>query len=141
MAYSVLADLYEKISEQELILLTDDIGAGAINTDRIEETSAAAAAEIDGYVGVRYLVPVVAPIPALLKLLSIDIQIYRLYGRRARPQKVIDDYKEAMRKLEHIAKGMLTLGIPPPPAAGASSLEGEVFAPERLFTRTTLEDF
>ena len=138
--YIVQADLKDKLADNQLMQLTDDSHSGQIVTETVVQAIADAEAEIDGYVAAQYGVPILAPIPRLLKALAIDITVYKLYARRQRvPDDVKDMYREAMRKLEQIARGILLLGpgIPDPLILNA----GEIFGPERLFTRETMKGF
>ena len=54
MAYSTQTDLLEQITEDELIQLTDDADAGAVDSDAVTRAIVDADAEIDGYCGSRY---------------------------------------------------------------------------------------
>ena len=72
MAYCVLDDLKEKISEEELIQLTDDEETGLIVTSRTDRAISDADALIDGYCGRRYSVPL-DPVPAIIRKFSVDI--------------------------------------------------------------------
>ena len=70
--------------------------------------------EIDGYLGSRYTLPI-EPAPDILKRLCVDISLYRVSSeadtgteeRRTR-------YKDAVKLLEQISKGVVTLGLPQP---------------------------
>ena len=142
MSYIVQADLLAQVSEAQLVQLTDDETIGVVNTTRVSQAIADADAEIDGYVATRYAVPVAAPVPALLKKLSIDITIYNLWRRRQKiPELVRTAYEDAIKKLEQIAKGTITLGVDPAPAESSKSSAGETFGPERVFDRDKMGGF
>lgn len=122
MPYCTLDDLIKLLPEETLIQLTDDEGAGEVNQARIDEAVSQADAEIDSYAGGRYGVPLSGP-PDLIRKLSVDIALYHLYSRRVdeMPATRADRYKAAVRILENIAKGIVTLGITPPPAPPAQN--------------------
>ncbi len=142
MAYIVRDDLKGQISEEQLTQLTDDDKAGTPDENKINRAIAEAEAEVNGYVATKYAVPVAAPTPVLLKSLSIDIAIYRLWRRRQRvPDENRKAYEDAVAKLKDIAKGVLTLGIDPAPAESTKGSSGEVFGPERVFDRDKLGGF
>jgi phage gp36-like protein len=143
MAYSTLTDLKKLLPEELLIQLTDDEGAGVVNQGRIDEAIAGADTEIDSYCGVKYAVPFAAPVPDLVKKLSIDISIYNLYSRKVEelPATRADRYKNAIRQLEGIAGGKISIGeaTEPTPAAGADG--AEISGSDRIFTRDNMSGF
>ncbi len=140
MAYAVTADLLQQISQAELIQLTDDTLLGQIDESRVARAIADAGAEIDGYLAKVFSVPV-SPVPDLVRNLTVAIAIYNLYSRRSEvPDNRLERYRAAVRTLENISRGLLTLGtVPAPPenTGEAGTFEGA----ERVFKRSTLEDF
>lgn len=142
MAYIVQADLLAQLSNAQLIQLTDDAKTGSVDAAKVTQGITDAEAEINGFLATRYSTPVAAPVPDLIKKLSIDVTIYNLYRRRQRiPQDVRQAYEDAIKKLEQIAKGLITLGIDPPPAESSKATQGETFGPARVFDRGKLESF
>ncbi len=144
MAYSALDDIKKMLPESELVALTDDEGLDSINQDRVDEAIASADAEIDGYLGVRYSVPL-GTTPALVKKLSVDIAIYTLYSRTVQscPEIRTDRYKAAIKKLEAIAAGKISLGIAqePDPATPDSGAETNQSSSSQVFGRDKMEGF
>jgi phage gp36-like protein len=142
MSYIVQSDLLSQVSEEQLVQLTDDPKIGIVDTARVTAAIANAEAEIDGYVATRYAVPLAAPVPALIKTLSIDVAIYHLWRRRQKvPDLVRTAYEDAVKKLEAIAKGTITLGVDPPPAESSKGTAGETFGPDRVFDRDKMGSF
>jgi phage gp36-like protein len=139
--YCTLDDLRAQVPEAVLVDLTDDEGTGAINADRVNAAIASASSEIDGYCQSRYPVPF-DPVPPFIKKLAVDITLYNLFARRgydedSADRSILDRYKNAVRVLENIAKGVVTLGQPtPPPATGIN-----IASSERKFSRKSLEAF
>lgn len=144
MAYSILADIEELLPETTIVQLTDDEDLGTINEVRVTEAIASADAEIDTYCGTKYSVPF-SPVPPVIKKCSVDMAIYNLYSRKAEelPQTRTDRYKNAIRLLEAIAKGTISIGEIPEPTASedASSAECNKTSSDRIFTRDKLEGF
>jgi len=142
MPYIVQADLSEKVSTAELIQLTDDAKLGVVDTTVVAKLIASAEAEIDGYLATRYAVPLAAPVPTLVKKWAVDLTVYNLYLRRRR---VTEDaqraYDDAIKQLRDTAKGLLTLGLDPPPARSALSSQGAVLSNESAWSRDKLDDF
>lgn len=144
MAYSVLNDLKKMIPEESLIQLTDDEGYGTVNQTRIDEAIAQADAEIDSYCGGKYSIPFAAPVPDIVKKISVDIAIYNLYSRRVEviPDVRTDRYKNAIRQLEGISKGIISIGEDPAPAAPTTGgVKTNKTDNDRTFTKTKLEGF
>ena len=140
MGYALQEDLTKQLPVDDLIMLTDDVGAGVVDSVMVTSALEDADTEIDGYLGSRYTLPLETP-PAILNKLAVDITIYNLYGRRGGPPDHVDArYKNAVRFLENIAKGDISLGPEDPEGTGSGDT-AEVSAPTRIFTRTTLEGF
>lgn len=109
MAYSVQADLEKLLNPSVLVQLTDDDGDGLADTATITEAIAEADAEIDGYLGARYTIPV-SPVPPLLRQLSVAVSAWRLYSRRSLSNdRRRQDYDDAVAKLKALATGTMVL--------------------------------
>lgn len=131
MSYATLTDLIAAYGEDELIQLTDPDGE-AIKPALIERALADAQAEIDGYLAVRFTLPLAANPPVLVSR-SCDIALYRLMTL-ARQNDVEDArrrYEDAVRFLRDVAAGRATLGNVEPVAKGAGAAQmvsaGRVF--------------
>jgi phage gp36-like protein len=111
MPYVTPQALIDRFGEHEIVQLTDratprnqavDDAVAQLACDR-------AGAEIDGYVGARYTLPL-ASTPELLTLLALDVARYHLFEMVEPPTVVRDRYKEATRTLEAIRDGKQPLG-------------------------------
>ncbi len=142
MAYSTIDDIRKLLPEEELIALTDDEALGAVNQGRVDEAIAQADAEVDSYCAVRYSVPV-TPVPELLKKLSVDIAVYALYSRTVQsvPEVRAERYRSAIRQLEGISKGTLTLGVEQAQTADSSGAETNKTSDTSVFNRSGMEGF
>lgn len=150
--YCTLIDIKKLLPEEIIIQLTDDenLQPAAIdpaNPDhaaiigRIDEAIATADSEIDGYCGSKYTVPFNS-IPRIVKGLSIEISTYYLYKRRTVPEEIEKAYDKAISKLKDISRGLLSLGIdPPPPAATTGGAEANKSVSDRIFTRQSMKGF
>jgi phage gp36-like protein len=111
--YCTLDDIKKQVQEATLIEITDDSLSNEINTEVIEETLSYAQTLIDGYLRGRYTLPLPAT-PEIVKVLATDLSIYRLYSRRFHtdmPDSINDKYKNSIKLLEKIQKGIVSLGI------------------------------
>lgn len=141
MSYCTLDDIKEQIPEDELIQLTDDEDLGVVDTSVTDRAIADADAEIDGYCGKRYGVPI-SPTPAIIRKVSVDIAIYNLFSRR---QGADEDrrtrYKDAIKFLENVAKGVVTLGADDPDSPPSNIHKPKIVQSDRVFSRETLKDW
>lgn len=143
MSYCTQADILEALDQETLIQLTDDADAGSVDESVVERAVSDADSEIDAYCGRRYSVPF-ATVPAIIRKLSVDIAIYHLYGRRAAgdiPEARKARYTNAVRLLEHISKGIVTLGGDDPAGNPPATDRAGVRANDRTFSRETMKGF
>ena len=114
MGYCTIADLVEAFTADKLRQLTDDAKTGAYNSTTLQNAINDGQEEIDPYCRTRYDASMpFATVPEMLKAINVDIAIYRLHKRRGRiPQEIVDAYDKAIKKLENIAKGIITIGLP-----------------------------
>jgi phage gp36-like protein len=140
--YSTLDDIKKLIPEEVVIQLTDDENLGVVNQTRIDEAIASADGEINGYCGARYTVPF-STVPDIIRKMSVDIAIYNLYSRRLEeiPETRADRYKNAIRQLEGIAKGVISIGESIAPPAETGGAECNKTESDRIFTRDKLTGF
>ena len=141
--YSTLTDIKKLIPEESIIQLTDDENTGAVVESRVTEAIAQADAEIDSYCGGKYSVPFTV-VPDIVKKISVDIAIYNLYSRRVEeiPETRTDRYKNAIRQLEGISKGTISIGeAAEPTAADQGGTETNKTESDRIFTRGNLDGF
>jgi len=139
MSYATATDLRQWIDEAALVQLTDDQDAGTADEDIIESVLEAASTEIDGYLGGRYELPMAAP-PAILKKLCVDIAGWLLHVRRdvGAPEHWQRRYDNAVRFLEQVAAGKITLGAGDPVKTTGSDT-ASITGPERLMGREGLK--
>lgn len=139
MSYATKQDMINRFGAEELIQLTDESGAGDIDDDMLDRAFADADADINGYLAGRYAVPL-ANTPPVVTRLACEIARYHLYNKAA-PETVAQRYKDAIRTLEGIAKGLIGIGLDALGAPIAPSGAPEFNAPERVFTAGTLVDY
>jgi|Deesub1362B_J571_1020462.scaffolds.fasta_scaffold00331_35 phage gp36-like protein len=114
MAYCTLDDLKKIMDPERIRQLTDDNQTGSIDQNIVDAEIEGADAEINGYCQEKYTVPL-SPVPTLIKELSKKITRYRLYMRRGKvPEEIQNDYKNCVKILENIARGLISLGASEP---------------------------
>jgi len=116
MSYSNKSDILKQLAESALIELTDDEGTGSVNDDVVNRAIADSDATIEAYCARRYKIPL-SSVPDKVRQVGVDIDIYNLYSRKGDviPDLRNDRYKEAIRLLEKISEGKISLGLQPPP--------------------------
>ncbi|MBO6273472.1 DUF1320 domain-containing protein [bacterium] len=136
VSYCSSSDIESYISTPTLIQLTNDEGGDVINNIVTQEAIIYASTLIDGYLRGRYTLPLDTQFP-LLKILCIDISVYRLYSRRMRdemPEVIENAYKNAISTLRDIQKGVVSL------QAENDLLESSGFNPQEYKTNKDLID-
>ncbi len=143
MAYCTLDDIVKKrISEEDLIGLTDDYGDGVLDAEVVSGAIAEADELIDGYLRTRDFELPLATVPGVLRRLSAAIATYLLYGRRPHletPERVKNDYTGALKTLEKIQRGEIQIGAGEPATEAPGTLQTS--APEKLFGSDTLDKY
>ncbi|HOW51758.1 MAG TPA: DUF1320 domain-containing protein [bacterium] len=149
MPYSALADLVKVIDERELIQLSnDDTSATAVNAVNVAQAITDADNLIDGYVSGRYSLPL-APVPGLIKKISVDLAVYNLWARRRRaemPEGIENSYKNAIKLLERMQEGKILLSATQIPSGneasgGLGDMRVNKTAADRVFNKDLMEKF
>ncbi len=143
MPYCTQPDIIGRISEETLIQLTDDDNLGVVDSALVELHAADAAELIDGYLRGRYTLPLETT-PGIIKSLALDLTVYSLYSRRAEfetPKPVLERQQAALKILREIQSGVIALGAAGVETPSTVSGAGKVAAPERIFTKTVLDNY
>ncbi len=108
MAYSTESNLLERITEQDLIQLTDDNNLGQIGSAKVTAAIAAADGIIDSYAAGRNQLPLV--VNEIVEKLSVDLALYQLYSRRGVVPEVVKDGRDhAISLLKSVSAGKASL--------------------------------
>lgn len=123
--YCTIEDLINRVTEKTLANLTNDVlPANSVKKEIAEENITIADDLINSSLRNKYILPLKS-VPNLVKQLSADIAIYRLYCRR--PQNVPENYKKnyevALQMLKDLQSGAKVLDIP------SSSFDGDTAQP------------
>ena len=107
MDYCTIEDIDTHISTPTLIQLTNDDGEETVDREVATEALVYSSAIIDGYLRGRYTLPLDTHFP-LLRILAIDLSVYRLYARRMAdemPEVIENAYKNAIATLRDAITG------------------------------------
>lgn len=114
MPYAILDDIKDSMPDTTIAQLTDDTpSASVIDNDIITEQIARADSYIDTLIVSQYTIPLTAPVPDIIKSISVRITIYYLYVRRDAdvPEAREAVYNEAIKDLKEIRDGKTPLPI------------------------------
>lgn len=115
MTYISIDELKALVPDGVMRELSDDVAGGEINFDLVQTVIVEACEEVDGYLRNRYTLPF-ANTPTLVKQCAKQIARYALYERRPEgfelPPAVVDGRKVAIKNLENIRDGKLSIGVP-----------------------------
>lgn len=140
MAYCTQSDLLNQITEAEMVQLTDDAGAGAIDSVKVDAALNAASATIDAYSGARYALPLQPS--EKVKHLCIDLAIYELEKRRRRIREATLAARDAaLAFLRDLALGRAVLDQPSGAQPQATEADVKKTEQERVFSDENLEGF
>lgn len=141
MSYTTLAALTDRYGERMLAALTDRAvpATGDVDEDVVDRAIADAAAVIDGHLAVRYRLPLAA-VPPLVGDLAARIAIWNLHTAAADP-KIEADYREAIRTLEGLSKGVLRLDLDGVEPAAAGNSGARITDRDRPMTAENLKGY
>lgn len=113
--YSTVDEVKKMVDEGAMVYLTDDNRTGEIDETKITDAISDADSEINGYIQKRYPLPLPS-VPPVINKLSKDIALYNLFSRRGIDKEKNDDtvlqrYKNAVKFLENLSKGIVDLGV------------------------------
>lgn len=107
--YATVADLEQRMGEQELAQLTDPLHSGSPDPALALAALADASAEIDGYLAVRYRLPL-PTVPTVLVRMACDLARLALW-RDVAPERVVSQAEHARRLLRDLSRGAMSLGL------------------------------
>ncbi len=135
MPYATQQHLIDRFGGDELAQLTDRVNGSVIDAAVVARALSDADAEIDGYLAVRFALPL-PRVPAVLVRIACDMARFRLYD--SVPDSIRKRYEDAVRDLKGYASGSLALDGVAPLLPAATSVAVKVQAPDRLFGTDTL---
>lgn len=141
MPYATQADMVSHLGEREVIAITDRNLTGAIDSAVLADALDLASDEIDAYLEGRYALPL-PRVPRLLTRLCCDIARYRLCGADAQEtEPTRNRYKDALKMLEQIKKGELTLGLDSAQQEVGTRPTVQIKNGRRTFSQNDLADY
>lgn len=110
MSYINQHDVVQRLGSQQFINLTDIDGDGIADAAFLADNISDVEAEVDGYIGQRYSLPLSSS-PAILKRICVDILVYRLSAYGAlNTEEITKRYNDAVSWLKEVADGSFILG-------------------------------
>lgn len=141
MAYCTVSDMVSRFGLQDMTLLAwrDGIAQDELNAPVIEQAIADATAEINGYIGGRYDLPL-PQVPDVLINHACAIARYFLSGDRA-PEQVKERYESVIAYLIKVGEGKLSLGLAANEPAEPSGTIAVMQADGHIFNRNNSKGF
>lgn len=139
--YATQQDIIDRYTEDQLLIVaTHPDSTDAIDAVRVERALEDASAEIDGYLDVRYALPLTAPYPSELIRRCCDIAMYLLpVDALQRTEEQERRYKLTLQWLEKVRSGDVKLNVPLAEGETAETEDAaSITSEERLFTRTKM---
>jgi len=139
MAYATKADIQKRVTNAQLVQLTDFDQGGEVDDEKITEALAKATGIIDSYAAGRYTLPLV--VSDQVKDLCVVLAVYKLYEGRGQQDVKKSEYDEAMRFLRDVSAAKAQLDQPGKKQASEMDVvkpdhtdadEQEVFDDEKL---------
>lgn len=147
MGYCTQAQLETVVGATLIQQLTDDELEGSGNAQiavRVAKAITDASGVIDGFLRLRYTVPLAEPVPALITKIAQDLSLFELHRRREHevgmPAGALQAQQQALAQLKAMRDGDMDLGVEPPPAA-SSATYALADSDDVLFSDETLEEF
>lgn len=113
MSYASVDDMIRKFGQREMIALTDNEEpyTNQLVVEKVEAALASACSLIDGHLATRFAVPI-RPVPIFLREVACDLARWELaVGESRETQRDVDRRNAAMKVLDRINKGDISLGI------------------------------
>lgn len=141
MPYTTLDQMEDRFGTQMLIDLTDrgEVATGTIDMDVMNKALTSTDAIIDGYLKVRYALPLSEEQP-LVKELAEAIAIYKLHVYQP-DEKIAQDYRDAIASLRLIGEGAIQLSAAGVAPADSGTGGARVTDRERPFTEGNMKGF
>lgn len=150
----VASDAHKRVVDFDLMELTlqggdrsaytdDDVAHADAALQRIVDAITDADGLINGFLVKRYPLPL-DPIPRLVTAWSRDITRYLLHKDRLSAEStdpIVRNYKDAMKMLQQVADGKLSLGIDDPIAESPDAFDVRFDSDPKVFGRNELNRF
>lgn len=134
--YATRDDMVRQFGETECIALSDRDFTGEINDDVLNGGLERATATIDSYLAGRYPVPW-TDTPGILTGKCCDIARYELTGAETQnTEEIRQRYEDAIRYLERVADGRITLGRLPDGSVAQGGSVSRFSSAGRVFGRS-----
>lgn len=137
MTYATKQDLIDRFGNTELAQLTDRTNGTTIDDAVLNKALADADAEINAYISVNHVLPLL-PVPANLVRVAGDIARYYLYEDRV-TERVKQRYDDAIAFLKNVAAGRASLGVDAAGAAPAPAQTVQFPASQKVFIREDID--
>ena len=120
--YCTQLNITRHIGEDDLTKLSDYDEDGSPDAAVVTQAIENATGTIDSYLGVKFVVPLVPPIPKEIRRICVMLAVCELQtGRDSMTEDHAKVCENAMTELQKIADGKKTVGLQPLPAEAAGA--------------------
>lgn len=136
--YASQAQLESQFGQREIQTSSDRDSRGEIDEDVVTKALTDATEEINSYLANQYDLPL-ATVPGRLVTICCDIALYKMSadaGTGTDEKRL--RYEDAVAWLKMLAKGDVSLGLPPDDVDSAQDAEVSSSSEVRIFSRTTM---
>lgn len=139
MSYATVQNLIDRFGESEIRQRTDKDVSGAVDQAVAQAALDKADAIIDNRLRRLYQVPLVDP-PLQIRDIAEVLARWKLYDDRV-PESIQKEAEMALSELDRMAAGKTVLDAPGAAAGSTTAGLPQTDAPEREFTRDTLQGY
>ena len=137
-----ISDIEGKITRSDLIRLTDEDGAGAIDSGKMTNCISEAEAEFLSYTTQYYPAGFSSPVPDMVKKGVLDIAVYNVWSLKTEaPEGIEKRYSHIVSWLKDVARGIAKIGTDAPAEVDDGGPESIKSADEKTFTMNTMAGF
>ena len=136
--YATQADMEAIYGTDQVLLAADRDADGVVDPTSIASALSKATSEINSYIQARYNLPL-STVTEHLEQICCDIAMFRLSAdSHAYTEERRERYKDAVKWLEKVAKGVVTLGVAEDTEDAQDAPTVDAITQTRLFTRAKL---
>ncbi len=143
MAYCREVDIKAAATEAVVKRLTDDTSGLTIDSNVLNQAIAWADDRINGSLRAQHTVPI-TPVPNVVKQLSVDLTVYRLYSRRIDrgiPESIENLFDTNEKYLDKIQKGTIQLSDSTAYANTGSMFVSSKSSTSQVYTDTRMDEY
>jgi phage gp36-like protein len=138
MSYASSDDIVFRYGRDALYIAADRDNDDVIDSGAVERALSDASDEINTYVGKKYQLPLPS-VPSVMIRVCVDIAMYRMSTGLALTEEKRNRFDDAVRYLERVADGRISLGYDNGSTATEAVGDAELITSRRRFSRGSMD--